>query len=139
MTILRLFLSLLLVLVYLFSPVTSFAIDVGGENDSPIANDDTAITNEDNAVTIDVLANDSDPDGDVLTIVSISVPSHGTAVVNADDTVTYTPNANYSGSDSFSYTISDGELFDTALVAITILPVNQAPDCTAAIIGSACQ
>lgn len=94
----------------------------------PVAQNDTATTDEDTPVTIDVLANDSDPDGDSLSIESVSDPAHGNATINADGTITYTPASNYNGNDSFSYTVSDGNGgTDTATVAVTINPVNDAP------------
>ncbi|MBI1729318.1 tandem-95 repeat protein, partial [Candidatus Acetothermia bacterium] len=97
-------------------------------NRPPDAINDTMSTNEDTPVTIDVKANDSDPDHDVITVISLTQPSHGVATLNGDDTVTYTPSANYNGSDSFTYTISDGHGgSDTATVTITISPVNDAP------------
>ncbi len=97
-------------------------------NDSPVAADDNAATAEDMAVTLNVLANDTDVDGDTLSITAVTTPTQGTAVVNADDTITYTPAPDFYGSDSFNYTISDGQGdMDTATVTITITPVNDAP------------
>lgn len=96
-------------------------------NRAPIANRDTATTNEDQPKTIAVLQNDIDPDADVLTVVSATNPSHGTVVVNPTGTVTYTPAANYSGTDSFQYTISDGSLTATARVNLTVCAANDAP------------
>ena len=55
-----------------------------------------------------MLANDSDLDGDTLSVTSVSTPAHGSAVVNAAGTITYTPAANYNGPDSFTYTVGDG-------------------------------
>jgi VCBS repeat-containing protein len=92
-----------------------------------VANDDNATTNEDSAVTIDVLANDSDVDGDALTVDSVTQGSNGTVTNNGAD-VTYTPAANFNGTDNFSYTISDGNGgMDTANVSMTINPVNDPP------------
>ena len=89
-------------------------------NSPPDAVDDLASTTEDTAKTIDVLANDSDPDDDVLSVTSVSTPGNGTAVINPDNTITYTPNAGFSG-DSFTYTISDGNGgTDTATVSIAV-------------------
>ena len=86
---------------------------------------DSASTAEDSAVTIDVLSNDEDPDGDSLTVDSLTQPAHGSAVINTDETVVYTPASNFNGSDSFSYTVSDGQGgTDTASVA-SRLPVKQ--------------
>ena len=82
---------------------------VGGTtNTPPTANPDTVTANEDSSVTIAVLANDTDADGDTLTVGSASA-SNGTVVVNSDGTITYTPNPDFSGSDSITYTVSDGQ------------------------------
>jgi parallel beta-helix repeat protein len=106
--------------------VTVFAVDPTDQ--PPSAGDDAATTNEDVAVTIAVLANDSDPDGDPLTVSEVSAPSRGSATINANDTITYVPAPNANGSDSFTYTVSDGRgLTDTATVAVTVTPVNDAP------------
>jgi len=94
----------------------------------PVAVDDTVITAEDIPAFIDVLSNDSDPDGDPLSVISVSVPGNGTASINVPGyTVTYVPNPNYYGSDTFTYIISDGVYTDTATVNITVLPVNDPP------------
>ena len=93
-----------------------------------MANDDTTNTPEDTSVTIPILGNDKDVDGDVLSIVGTTNPSHGTIVVNTDGTITYTPDANYNGSDSFTYTISDGNGgTSTATVTLTVNSVNDVP------------
>ena len=76
-------------------------------NDDPIANDDNKATQPETAVTINVLDNDSDPENDGLTITAVTQGSKGTVTHNGT-AVTYTPNANESGSDSFTYTIEDG-------------------------------
>ncbi len=103
-------------------------ITVNAVNDAPVAVDDVATTDEDTSVTIPVLDNDSDVDGNGLTVISVTTPSNGTVVINSDGTVTYTPNADYNGPDSFDYTISDGNGgTDTATVTITVTPVNDAP------------
>jgi hypothetical protein len=95
----------------------------------PDAVDDNATVNEDSANhPIDVLANDSDPDFDLVTITAISDPAHGAAVINGN-WVEYTPDADYNGPDSFTYTIEDGNGgSDTATVIITVNPVNDPPD-----------
>ena len=70
----------------------------------------------------------SDVDGDAVTYGKASDPAHGTVVVNADGSYTYTPAANYNGADSFTYTVSDGKGgSNTYTVAITVTPVNDAP------------
>ena len=74
---------------------------------APVAEDDAATTAADTPVTIAVLANDSDPDGDPLTVGDLSDPAHGSAAVNPDQTVTYTPDPGFVGSDSFTYEACD--------------------------------
>ena len=102
-------------------------IAVAPVNDLPIAVDDTARTFEDTPVTIRVLPNDSDPDGDGLSVQSAAQPSHGTAVPSGASVI-YTPNPGFNGADTFTYTISDGNGgTDTATVTITVDPVNDPP------------
>ncbi len=97
-------------------------------NDGPAAVNDSVTTAEDTAVTVAVLANDTEPDGDSLSVTSAGTPAHGTAVANANGTIAYTPAANYSGADSFSYTIGDGHGGTaTATVSVTVTPVNDGP------------
>ncbi len=102
-------------------------ITIAPINDAPAAIDDQAATNEDTSVTIDVLANDLDVDGDILTVDSVTNGSNG-MVVNNGSNVTYAPNPNFNGMDSFSYTVSDGNGGSaTANVSVTVSPVNDAP------------
>ncbi|MBV7265915.1 Ig-like domain-containing protein [Erythrobacter ani] len=102
-------------------------VNVNPVNDPPVGQLDTATTDEDTPVTIPVLANDSDLDGDPLTVVSASAPN-GTVTINPDGTVTYTPEPNFSGTDTITYQVSDGMGgFDTATATITVNPVNDAP------------
>ncbi len=102
---------------------TIIIIDVTPVNNGPVAEPDPTFTPEDTPVIIDVLANDSDPD-DPLGIPAVTDgPDHGSATVNADSTITYTPDSNYVGVDTFIYTICDpGLLCDTALVVVTVEP-----------------
>jgi VCBS repeat-containing protein len=86
------------------------------------------ITDEDTPATIAVLSNDTDPDGDHLSVIAVTGPAHGSTLVNPDGTVTYTPALNFNGVDSFTYTIADGRGgMATAAVNVTITPVNDAP------------
>ena len=97
-------------------------------NVPPVAADDSADTNEDVPVTIDVLTNDFDPDTDPLTIDSVTQGTNGSAVVNGDGTVTYTPEADHNGSDSFTYTIIDDRGgTDVATVNVTVNSVEDNP------------
>lgn len=99
-----------------------------GTNRAPNAVNDSISTGEDTAYTINVLANDTDPDGHALSITTVGNPAHGTATRNADGTITYRPSANYHGTDSFTYTITDGNGGSaTATVSVSIAPVNDAP------------
>lgn len=97
-------------------------------NHRPDAVNDSATVAEDGTKTITVLANDTDPDGDKLTVTGATA-LHGKVTVNADGTLTYVPNANYNGPDTITYTVRDpGGLTDTATVNVTVTPVNDAPD-----------
>ena len=90
-------------------------------NNLPVANADTATTNQETPVTINVLANDTDADGDSLTAVIASPPTGGTVFINADNTIQYTPALGFSGSDSFTYVADDGADQSTAAtVTITV-------------------
>ncbi|MDE2982712.1 MAG: tandem-95 repeat protein [Gemmatimonadota bacterium] len=105
--------------------VTVEILDV---NELPEAADDAASTVEDVAVTVDVLANDTDPDGDGLRVASVSAPENGTAAVAAGG-VLYTPAANWHGTDRFTYTADDGKGGTAeASVEVTVTPVNDAPE-----------
>ena len=105
----------------------SVAVTVGGDNDAPVAQNDIASTNEDAAVTINVLGNDSDADGDQLTVTGARA-LHGSVAVNGDGTLTYTPDANYNGGDTITYGISDGKGGTaSATVAVTVNAVNDSP------------
>jgi len=98
-------------------------VTINPPNRAPVANDDSDTTDEDTPVTIDVLANDTDPDSDPLVVDSVTQPTNGTAVNNGTD-VTYTPNANFSGIDTFTYIATDGALTDTATVTIDVTAVD---------------
>ena len=104
-------------------------VTVGGVNDPPDAQDDTATTDEDTAVLIDVLTNDSDPNGHTVLLASVGAPSHGTTAI-VGQAVRYTPAQDYNGSDVFTYIASDGWLTGTGTVTVTITPVNDAPSFT---------
>lgn len=98
-------------------------------NCPPVAVDDSATTVNGFPVTINVIANDSDPNGDTLTVTAVTDPPGGTAVNNGDGTVTYTPDCPVvSGSDTFTYTIDDGNGgTDTALVTVRNRKTSRRP------------
>ena len=97
-------------------------------NNPPVAIDDADTTNEDTAVTINVLANDTDVDGDSLIVDSVTQPANGSALIINNSVITYTPAGNFNGVDSFTYTVSDGKGgTDTATVIITVNSVNDSP------------
>lgn len=102
-------------------------VNVGAVNSVPVANADVAETQEDIPTTILVIANDTDVDNDVLTVVSVTQPGHGSAVINGTNIV-YTPHENYHGSDSFSYVASDGKNDSaSAYISVSISAVNDLP------------
>ncbi|MFQ3787927.1 Ig-like domain-containing protein [Halomonas sp. A29] len=105
--------------------IVEYRFEGGGEppvNNPPVANDDSATTAQGVAVEIAVLANDSDPDGDPLTVGSFTQPTNGSVTLNPTGTITYSPNAGFIGSDSFTYRASDGSLESasaTVIVSVT--------------------
>jgi hypothetical protein len=105
-------------------------VDVTAAADAPVAVDDDQTTAEDTALTIPaatLLANDSDADGDALTITAVSNAGGGTVALDAG-TITFTPGGNFNGAASFEYTLSDGNGgTDTGKVAVTVTPVNDPP------------
>ena len=97
-------------------------------NSPPTAADDAATTAEDTAVTAYVLRNDLDTDGDSLTLAITSGPSNGTAAVNADGSISYSPNGNFNGADSLAYSVSDGHGgVDAAVLGLMVTATNDAP------------
>ena len=102
------------------------SITVNAVNDPPVATDDSATTSEDTAVTVDVLANDTDTEGDELTVAGIADGSNGTTVTDGTR-ITYTPTAGFTGEDSFIYTVTDGTSTDIASVTITVNTAGEAP------------
>jgi VCBS repeat-containing protein len=113
------------------SNVATVTLTITPVNDAPSATGDSYSTDEDTPLTVaapGVLGNDSDVDGDPLAAALVSGPAHGTLALNADGSFTYTPLANFFGSDSFTYRASDGPAdSDVATVALTVNPVNDAP------------
>jgi len=114
------------------STAATVSISVMPVNDTPTANDDTAKAQEDAPlVTIDVMANDTDLDHGRLTIIDATQGSNGSVTINSDGTLAYMPNRNFCGTDTFTYTISDGNGGTaSAIVTVTIEAVNDAPSIT---------
>ncbi|OCP91844.1 RTX toxin, partial [Vibrio parahaemolyticus] len=109
------------------SESTTVNVDVTPVNDAPVAKDDIATTQEDTAVTIDVLSNDTDVDGDKLSIQSASVPEAQGKVEIVDGKLVFTPAENFNGDAEIAYIVTDGQLTDEAKVTVTVNPVDDAP------------
>ncbi|MGZ8332744.1 MAG: beta strand repeat-containing protein [Allosphingosinicella sp.] len=118
------------------SDTATLTVTVDGANDAPVANDDAASTDEDTAVSGNVLTNDTDVDGEALTVTDpgIHVGTYGTLTLAADGSYTYTPNAAAQAlndgdtvQDVFSYTASDGTASDTATLTVTVNGANDGP------------
>jgi VCBS repeat-containing protein len=111
-----------------YSNVATVTITVSSVNDAPVAEDDSYTTDEDTPLVVPapgVLGNDSDVEGDPLTAVLVSGPSHGTLTLNPNGSFTYTPEENFVGEDSFTYKAYDGELYsNVATVTITVSSVQ---------------
>ncbi len=119
-----------------YSNGVTVTIAVTPVNDSPVANDDTATTAEDTALSViaanGVLANDSDSDSLLLTASKVASPAHGTLALATNGSYVYTPTANWSGTDTFTYRASDGNSYSSiATVTVTVTPVNDPPVATA--------
>jgi hypothetical protein len=112
------------------SASASYIVSNSLANAVPTASNDSATTDQDTAVSVSVLANDSDPDGDALSITTFSQGSNGAVTFGSSGILIYTPKSGFSGTDSFSYTVSDGKGgTDNAVVNITVnaVIVNSAP------------
>jgi len=106
----------------------SFSIAVANTNDLPIAVNDVAVTSEDVALNnINVLSNDTDIDGDILSV-TLANALNGSVAINGNGTLNYTPNSNFNGVDIISYTISDGKGGEaSSTVNLTVTAVNDNP------------
>jgi large repetitive protein len=98
-------------------------------NDAPSSGDETLTVNENapTTTTVDLLANNSDPEGDVLSITSIDAPLNGTLVSNGNGTYDYTPNTGYCGTEILAYQVSDGSTTITDYLTITVVCINNVP------------
>jgi parallel beta-helix repeat protein len=113
-------------------------VTVAPVNDAPVAKTDTLLTEEGAAGTVSVLLNDTDPEGDAFSFTGAGDGAHGAVSCDADGTCTYTPNANYSGSDSFSYTVIDDKgAASSGHVDVTVTPSNDPPVATDDIVVTA--
>ena len=109
------------------SATAQVVVTVSNVNASPVAADDSVGVNENTAISVDVLANDTDPDGDALSILSVGTPANGTAVIQGG-VIRYAPATDFSGSDQFTYRISDGNGgTDNGSVVVTVSNVNRPP------------
>ncbi len=118
---------------------TDLTIDFGlGGNLPPVAVDDSTSTIEDTPVTISVMGNDSDPEGHAIIVTAVTQPANGTVIVNPDGTVTYVPDPEFSGIDTFTYTVCEDitvvtgnvppeGLCTTATVTVTVTAFNDPP------------
>ena len=108
------------------SNVATISLDVISVNDLPVAQNSSVSTTEDNSVSGVVVA--TDVEGDPLTYSVVNQPLHGTVVLSPSGSYTYTPNANYHGSDSFTFQANDGMgNSNVATVSINVSSVNDAP------------
>ncbi|SLN69235.1 Ig-like domain-containing protein [Oceanibacterium hippocampi] len=119
------------------SSVATVRIDVAAVNVGPTASDDVATTDQGSSIVIDVLANDSDGDGDALSIQAITEqPAHGSVFINNDGTITYTPAEGFHGEDSFKYRVGDGNGgFSIATASVLVNKINAVPEATDDFIG----
>lgn len=101
-------------------PTSTGRVLVDIDNAAPTAADDSASGDEETVIVVDVLANDDDPDGDTLTVSAVGGAAHGTITILPDGTIRYTPDADTFGTDSFTYSVTDGLETDTATVTVTV-------------------
>ena len=109
------------------SGIATVTLTVTGQNDPPVAVDDSYSTAEDTQLTISapgVLANDSDVDADPLTAIIVSQPTHGSVILSGNGSLTYQPATNYHGSDSFTYKANDGQA-DSGVATVTLTVTGQ--------------
>ncbi|MHC4582561.1 MAG: Ig-like domain-containing protein, partial [Planctomycetota bacterium] len=113
------------------STPATVSISVTPVNDPPKAHDDVLVTEEDKPATIDVLANDTEVDNEVLKVTAATKSAGGSITVNPTGTLTYTPNADFYGKDAFTYIVTDGQgMTDSATVRVEVTSANDAPSIT---------
>jgi RHS repeat-associated protein/uncharacterized repeat protein (TIGR01451 family) len=122
------------------SDPATVSLTVNPMNDAPSAGPDNYSVDEDTVLTVAapaVLANDSDPEGAPLTAEVVGSPAHGTLALSPNGSFTYTPAANYTGPDAFTYRVRDGPTASApATVSLTVNPVNDAPTAVADTYGA---
>src|SRR5207247_1033932 len=113
------------------SIIATVSIIITGVNDAPVAVNDSYTTAEDTTLNVaapGVLSNDSDVEGDSLSAVLVSQPTHGSLTLNGNGSFSYVPAANYNGTDSFTYKANDGQADSgIATVSINTTPFHSAP------------
>src|SRR5438128_810154 len=110
------------------SGIATVNIAITAVNDAPLAVNDSYTTAEDttlNVAAAGVLANDSDVDGDSLSALLVSQPTHGSLTLNSNGTFSYAPAANYNGPDSFTYKANDGQA-DSGIATVNITKIGRA-------------
>ncbi|MEV4642653.1 Ig-like domain-containing protein [Actinoplanes sp. NPDC049548] len=121
---------------YTDAPTTNNSATIAlAANRQPVAGADSGTTTNGVAVTRSVLGNDSDPDGDALHVQSVTTPAHGGAVVNGDNTITYTPDAGFKGPEAITYTLADAR-GGTTTGTLTVTVANAGPTAVADITGT---
>ena len=110
------------------SAVATVNVSIIPINDAPVAVNDSAAVNEGASITISPLDNDSDEEGDVLTLTNLTAPANGSVVLNGDGSITYTHDGSETLNDGFTYTANDSNLdSNVATVSLTIIPTNDPP------------
>lgn len=102
------------------SATLTYVVQAGSGNQPPVAQNDQASLTSIVPLSIAVLANDSDPDGDKLSVVAVTQGAKGAVKINSDGTLTYTPSKSFKSSDQFGYTISDGQNTASATVSVSL-------------------
>jgi hypothetical protein len=103
------------------SGTATYIVSAAADTDqAPVAVADAAATAQNTAVAINVLANDTDPDGDPLAVVAVTQPAHGNVTLGADGIITYVPAKRFKGTDTCRYTVSDGQVTASATISVTV-------------------
>jgi VCBS repeat-containing protein len=113
-----------------FSAPATVTLSVQGANVAPVAQNDSYSANKNGVLTVSapgVLANDTDANGDALKAVLVTGPAHGSLILNADGSFTYTPTHNYTGPDSFTYRANDGLLSSNNVATVSLTVSDRAP------------